>query len=112
MCPSRSPPPLLLSRLEPLRLLARLFWPQSWAFMELLARAAWQAGLSREKRDLADLGRHKILKSHLAALSKADARWYIPPATPGHSLRVAFSGSLRTGNGAPKRWPASFRQSA
>jgi hypothetical protein len=38
--------------------------------------------LSHEKRDLAGFGRHKILKSRVMALSKADAHWYIPLATP------------------------------
>jgi hypothetical protein len=84
------------------------FWRQGWAFMELVARAPWRAGFSREKRDLADLCRHKILKSRLAALSKAGARWYIPTATPGQLPRVAFSGSLRTET-APWRWPDPFR---
>jgi hypothetical protein len=56
--------------------------PESWAFAELLARAPPRAGLSHEKPDLADFGRHKILKSRFTALSKADAHWYIPLATP------------------------------
>jgi hypothetical protein len=72
------------------------FWLESWAFTELLARAPRRVGLFREKCDLADFRRHKILKSRLAALSKADARWYIPTATQGHLPGVAFSGSLRT----------------
>jgi hypothetical protein len=56
--------------------------PESWAFAELLARGAMAAGLCPQKRDLADFGRHKILKSRITALSKADAHWYIPLATP------------------------------
>ena len=76
--------------------------------MELVARAPWPAGLFLEKRDLVDFGGHKFLKSRIAALSKASARWYIPTATQGHLPRVAFSGSLRTET-APRRWPDPFR---
>jgi hypothetical protein len=72
--------------------------------VQILARGADCVGFRDE---FSHFGRYKILKSRLPALSKADARWYIPLATPrvfakgicqGHLLRVAFSGSLRTGS--------------
>ena len=58
-------------------------WPESWAFTQGLARALSPGRFCAEKRDLGDFGRHKILKSRLAALSKAGLRWYIPLAPQG-----------------------------
>jgi hypothetical protein len=52
---------------------------------------------------------HKILKSDLAALSKAGGRWYIPPATSRPQRPwVAFSGSLWT-EAAPLALTYPFR---
>src|ERR1700738_1752251 len=62
-------------------------WFQGWAFVQILARGADCVGFRDE---FSHFGRHKILKSRLPALSKADARWYIPPATP----RVFAKGCL------------------
>jgi hypothetical protein len=62
-------------------------WLESWAFALALARALSQDRFSTKKPDSADFCRHKILKSRLAALSKAGQRWYIPLAPPRHSLR-------------------------
>jgi hypothetical protein len=61
-------------------------WPESWAFALALARALSQGRFSTKKPDSADFCRHKILKSRLAALSKAGQRWYIPPRAP-HGIR-------------------------
>src|SRR6202011_6095528 len=108
---NRRPPPrnrMCPSRVSPWILSRRAHWPgcwfQGWAFVQILARGADCVGFRDE---FSHFGRHKILKSRLPALSKADARWYIPLATPrvfakgicqGHLLGVAFSGSLRTGS--------------
>jgi hypothetical protein len=79
--------------------------------MQLLARAPWRAGLSREKRDLADFCRHKFLKSRIAALSKAGARWYIPSRDPRAFAKGCLLRKPPDGNGALWRWPDSFRHS-
>ncbi len=73
------------------------FWAGGWAFMEILARAAFSAAFGPASARFGEFRRHKILKSGPAALSKAGARWYIPAATSRPlGPRVAFSGSLWT----------------
>src|SRR5712691_8361153 len=74
------------------------FWSKAWAFAVILARGVGRAVLGSVRR-------HKIEKSGLLTLSKADRRWYIPPRTrrasvPGSpSQEALWDGTI----GAPKR---------
>ena len=68
-------------------------------------------GFAPKSSDLGDFSRHKILKSRLAALSKAGLRWYIPLAPQGIRQGLPSQEASGRTSRALARWPKTFRHS-